>query len=149
MGSTRAVGGLPCRFFQIARDQAEVEIVEQRAVVQQRSPAAALSAARDLSTVQHEVPHTADSESPHTEAAHDWLENDPVAARHVAQFRTPVERERQRVVQTSRADHDRSAPRRAPDDGYAVGSAGVLVNVPLDHRRVADDHGRVRALPES
>lgn len=151
MGAVAAVGGLARRHSKEARDQLKVEVVKQRAVIEQVVALAPKGVAREFPAADCEVANaklldamderTKCSADDSEDMAVDFVEQSQVLAAFVAKD--------DRIHQAAGAGDNRCTAAGAAKNGHVCVFGSGKIDFVCGTRRAAEDHGVLGHFPEA
>lgn len=148
MRPAQPVRRLVARLAEEAGQERQVKALEERPLVKQPVPAPELRVARDLPALQHEVGIAAHTETGDVERTGDASQDEAITPGHVTERRVPVVGQHQGEAQAAGAQQHRTASGATPPHGDTGLLAGRQEDLVVEASRAAEDHDRLRALPE-
>ena len=147
MGADAAPGWVPWGFGEKRVDQAEIEAIEDGAVVQEGVAQAALGMAGELAVVEREVGRV-DGDVRDGDRIGEHTQQQCVAAGDVTQFGTRIEGKDQGDIEAAGAEDDRAAAGVAAKERDVAGSTGVWVGPGAGGTVAGEDDGGMRRFPD-
>jgi cysteine desulfurase len=123
--------------------------LKERPLVKQPVPAPELRVARDLPSTQREVGVPSHLEPRHVEGAHHRSQDEPIARGDIPERVAAVVGQHEGEAEAAGTQEHGAASGSAPVHGHAGLLAGSEAHLVVEAARAADDHDRLRALPEA
>ena len=134
MRASGAITRLSIRRLQEALQAGSVEIVEEGAVVQDRTMRSALRISRNFPVVQCQIAIPFAAQLRHGKRPPDTAHHPVEAVTNISPFRIPIERQHKRVVQAAWTEQHGATARAAAQDrnaaAAAIGEMDIAVRLP-------------------